>query len=116
MAKYNVGLVGLGEISSYFIHACNLNPKTKVVAVCRRKPNAEDKEKYKNYKYYTEWKQLVEDPEVNCIIIATPPSTHAPITQHALALKKRLYRRSLFLLFLKMLTNASPWRKNTKLT
>jgi len=90
-AEYKVGLVGLGEISSYFIHACNLNPKTKVVAVCRRKPlDGAEKEKYKEFKYYSDWKDLVDDPNVNCIIIATPPSTHAPITLHALQQKKRV--------------------------
>lgn len=59
-----------------------------MVAVCRRRPQEGDREKYKEFKYYTDWKELVEDPEVNCVIIATPPSTHAPITQHALKLKK----------------------------
>lgn len=79
-----MGLVGLGEISSYFINAVQKHPRMKMVAVCRRRPQEDDKEKYKDYKFYTDWKELVEDPEVNCIIIATPPSTHAPITKHAL--------------------------------
>jgi predicted dehydrogenase len=85
MAEFNVGLVGLGEISCYFINAVQQHPRMKMVAVCRRTPQPGDLEKYKDFKFYTDWKELVEDPDVNCIIIATPPSTHAPITQHALS-------------------------------
>jgi len=90
MAQYKVGLVGLGEISSYFVHAVSLNPRTELVAVCRRNATASDREKYKGYTFYTEWKDLVNDPAVNCIIIATPPSTHAEITAYALGLKKKV--------------------------
>jgi len=48
-------LVGLGEISSYFIHAVELNPRTELVAVCRRRIQEGDLEKYKVYKFYQEW-------------------------------------------------------------
>jgi len=90
MAQYKVGLVGLGEISSYFIHGVELNPRTELVAVCRRKASQADRDKYKAYKFYTEWKDLVNDPGVNCIIIATPPSSHASITAYSLSLKKKV--------------------------
>lgn len=85
MAEFKVGLIGLGEISSYFINAVNLHPRMQMVAVCRRRPQPGDKEKYSQYTFYTEWKELVEDPAVNTIIIATPPSTHAAITRCALS-------------------------------
>jgi len=91
MAEFKVGLVGLGEIAPYFVHACNINPKTEVVAVCRRKPlEGADLERYKDFKYYSDWKDLVHDPKVNTIIIATPPSTHAPITIEAIKLGKKV--------------------------
>jgi len=35
-------------------------------------------------------KKLVDDSEVNCIIIATPPSTHPEITAYALERKKKV--------------------------
>jgi len=91
MAEYKVGLVGLGEISSYFVNGVNLNPRTELVAICRRHPlqNEEEKAKYRSYKFYTDWKKLVDDPQVNCIIIATPPSTHSEITEYSLKKKKR---------------------------
>jgi len=88
--NYKIGLIGLGEISSYFVGGIELNKRTKLVAVCRKQKKPEDTEKYKSYRYYTEWKKLVEDSEVNCIIIATPPDSHPEITAHALKLKKRV--------------------------
>jgi len=60
------------------------------VAVSRKQKKPEDAEKYKDYRYYTDWKKLVEDSEVNCIIIATPPSTHPEITAYALERKKKV--------------------------
>jgi hypothetical protein len=90
MSQYKVGLIGLGEISSYFIGGVLLNPRTKLLAVCRKQKKPEDNEKYKDYRYYTEWKKLVDDPEINCVIIATPPSSHPEITAYALSLKKKV--------------------------
>jgi len=90
MAQFKVGLVGIGEISSYFVHGIALNPRTELVAVCRRNAKKEDREKFKGYAFYTEWKDLVNDPAVNCIVIATPPSSHAEITSYALSLKKKV--------------------------
>jgi len=88
MAEFRVGLVGLGEISSYFINAVENHPRSEMVAVCRRKPR--EGNEYSQYTYYTDWKDLVNDERVNVVIIATPPSTHAVITEHALRLKKRV--------------------------
>jgi len=85
-----VGLVGLGEISSYFVDGVRLNPKSVLVAVCRKNKKPEDAEKYKKYRFYTDWRKLVEDPDVNTVIIATPPSTHPDITAYALKLRKRV--------------------------
>jgi len=87
---FSVGLVGLGEISCYFINAVENHPRSRMVAVCRRRPQEGDAEKYKKYTYYTDWKNLVDDARVNVVIIATPPSTHAEITAYALALNKRV--------------------------
>jgi len=89
--QYKVGLIGLGEISTYFIRGVELNPRTELVAICRRKPlNEEEQKKYKAYKYYKNWNDLVDDSAVNCIIIATPPSTHAEITAYALYKNKKV--------------------------
>jgi len=88
-AEFKVGLVGLGEISSYFIDGVKLNPRTQLIAVCRKNKKPEDVEKYKGLRFYSDWKKLVQDPDVNCVVIATPPSSHPEITAMALQLKKK---------------------------
>jgi predicted dehydrogenase len=90
MTTHKIGLIGLGEISSYFVRGVELNPRTKLVAVCRKTRHPEDSEKYKAYRFYTDWKKLVDDPEVTAIIIATPPSTHPEITDYALLRNKKV--------------------------
>jgi len=68
--------------------------------VCRRRIQEGDLEKYKAYKFYQEWQQLVDDPNVNCVIIATPPSTHAAITERCLNLGKKVISEKPFSLAL----------------
>jgi len=111
--EYKVGLIGLGEISSYFITGVEQNPRTELVAVCRRRIQEGDLEKYKAYKFYQDWTQLVDDPIVNCVIIATPPSTHAEITERCLKLHKKVISEKPFSLKLGDATRCIALAKET---
>lgn len=64
-----------------------LIPHSLLVAVMRR-----NEEKVKDYaerhqvpKWYTEAVDLVNDPEINAVYIATPPHMHLPLTKLAAA-------------------------------
>src|SRR4030088_2169779 len=88
MKKHNIGLVGYGfmgrahsnaylSVSQFF--DLKYQPVLKAVA-------ARDPEKTKRFahkwgyqSHYTDWKQLVADPEVDVIDIASPNDTHAEI-------------------------------------
>src|SRR6266513_472198 len=88
MEKINIGLVGYGfmgrahsnaylTVSQFF--DLKYQPVLKAVA-------ARDPEKTKRFahkwgyqSHYTDWKQLVADPEVDVIDIASPNDTHAKI-------------------------------------
>ena len=66
---------------------------SKVVAVMRR-----DADKAKDYaarhsisKWYTDAQQLIEDPDVTAIYVATPPSTHAQYAIAAMRAGKPVY-------------------------
>ena len=66
---------------------------SKVVAVMRR-----DSDKAKDYaarhgigKWYTDAQQLIEDPDVNAIYVATPPSTHAEYAIASMKAGKPVY-------------------------
>lgn len=73
------GILGVGNVCEVkSAPAMNLIPNSKIVAVMRR-----SEEKVKDYaerhgvpKWYTSASDLVNDPEVNAIYIATPPNAH----------------------------------------
>uniref|UniRef100_UPI004047679D Gfo/Idh/MocA family protein n=1 Tax=Algoriphagus sp. TaxID=1872435 RepID=UPI004047679D len=71
----------------------NTIPNSRLVAVMRR-----DEEKAKDYaarhgvpKWYHHAMDLIQDPEVNTVYIATPPQAHLELTQLAAAAGKPVY-------------------------
>ncbi|WP_194974024.1 Gfo/Idh/MocA family protein [Aquiflexum lacus] len=88
------GVLGVGNVCEIkSAPAMNLIPNSRLVAVMRR-----NEEKVKDYakrhhvpKWYTSAEELVNDPEVNAIYIATPPHMHLPYTKLAAAVGKAVY-------------------------
>ena len=88
------GVVGVGKVCELkSAPAMNTIAHSKLVAVMRR-----DAEKAKDYaarhgvpKWYTSATDLIHDPEVNAIYIATPPHVHLELTQLAAAAGKPVY-------------------------
>ncbi|RPA67994.1 gfo/Idh/MocA family oxidoreductase [Cyclobacteriaceae bacterium YHN15] len=88
------GVLGVGNVcEKKSAPAMNIVPNSKLVAVMRR-----DEIKVKDYaerhdvpKWYTDAKDLVHDPEVNAIYIATPPHMHLPYTKLAASVGKPVY-------------------------
>lgn len=94
MATIRWGMIGCGDVTEVKSGpAFNKVPNSKLVAVMRR-----DEEKLKDYanrhkvaKYYTDASDLINDPEVNAIYIATPPLQHEEYTLAALKAGKPVY-------------------------
>lgn len=88
------GIVGCGDVTEIKSGpAFNKVPNSSLVAVMRR-----DAAKARDYarrhgvpKWYTNAQQLIDDPEVNAIYIATPPLQHEEYTIKALAAGKPVY-------------------------
>lgn len=88
------GFIGCGEVTEKKSGpAFSLVPGSRVVAVMSR-----NKEKARSYaerhgipKWYTDPQELVDDPDVNAIYIATPPSTHATFAIMAMKADKPVY-------------------------
>ncbi|MBC6366698.1 Gfo/Idh/MocA family protein [Algoriphagus sp. AK58] len=88
------GVLGVGNVCEVkSAPAMNLVPHSKLVAVMRR-----DEAKVQDYatrhgvnKWYTDARQLIDDPEVNAIYIATPPNAHLELTQMAAEAGKPVY-------------------------
>jgi len=88
------GMIGAGDVTEVKSGPAFQKIKgSHLVAVMRR-----DSEKVKDYaqrhgiaKWYTSVKELIEDPEVNAIYIATPPDVHEAYTLMALQAGKPVY-------------------------
>ena len=90
----NWGIIGCGDVCEVKSGpAFNKVANSKLVAVMRRNPD-----KAKDFalrhgvsKYYSDAIELIKDPGVNAIYIATPPSSHESYTELALEAGKPVY-------------------------
>jgi predicted dehydrogenase len=88
------GVVGVGKVCELkSAPAMNTIPHSKLVAVMRRDAaKAEDFAlRHEVPKWYSKAADLIQDPEVNAIYIATPPHVHLELTQLAAAAGKPVY-------------------------
>lgn len=94
MKEIGWGFIGCGEVTEKKSGpAFNEVPGSHVVAVMSR--NAEKAESYAKRhnikKWYTDPLGLINDPEINAIYIATPPSSHATFAIMAMKAGKPVY-------------------------
>ncbi len=94
MNKINWGIIGCGDVTELKSGpAFNKVKNSSLAAVMRR-----DAVKAKDYsqrhnvpKWYTDANQLINDPDVNAIYVATPPSSHEEYTIAAIKAGKPVY-------------------------
>lgn len=94
MQQINWGIIGCGDVTEVKSGpAFNKVPNSKLVAVMRRDVNkAQDYAKrHQVAKWYTDAYQLINDPEINAIYVATPPLQHEEFTLAALKAGKPVY-------------------------
>lgn len=78
MQSFNWGVIGPGNIANTFARAIASSKKGKIVAVASRsQARAADFAKtYQIEKTYSDYEQMLADPEIDIIYIATPHSFH----------------------------------------
>src|SRR3954470_24666503 len=79
MKKINWGIIGCGDVTEVKSGpAFNEVNNSALVAVMRR--DAEKAEDYAHrhnvHRWYNDGEKLINDPEVNAVYVATPPSSH----------------------------------------
>lgn len=81
-----IGVIGTGSISEMHLNAYAANPAAKIVAICdvngKRAKDVADK--YGADKTYTDYRELLANPEIDAVSICTWNNTHAPISIAAL--------------------------------
>jgi predicted dehydrogenase len=79
MENINWGIIGCGDVTEKKSGpAFNKVPGSKLVAVMRRDAGkaADYAKRHQVNKWYSDASELMNDPEVNAIYVATPPSSH----------------------------------------
>jgi predicted dehydrogenase len=92
MKKLRVGIVGFGFIGPHHLDAIRRLGFADVVAIATSSSRAarEKAEQHFVPKSYGDWRELVADPEVDVVDIATPTHLHAPIALAAIAAGKHV--------------------------
>ena len=94
MEKVKWGIIGVGDVTEIKSGpAFNKIKNSEIAAVMRRTTSkAKDyAERHNIAKWYDDADKLINDPEVNAIYIATPPSSHLEYTVKAAKAKKPVY-------------------------
>ncbi|MFQ5851975.1 MAG: Gfo/Idh/MocA family protein [Candidatus Binatia bacterium] len=91
--KLRIGVIGIGFGQQVHVPAFRSDPRCDVVAVC-----ASTQERAESValrlgirKAYGEWFDLVEDPEIDAVTIAVPPSLQASVALAALVRSKHVF-------------------------
>lgn len=92
MEPVRFGVIGAGVIASLIVSKLNSGSPAKVVAVADVNPEAARKlaATAGTTKVYADYHQLLADPEVDAVYIATPPFLHKPMTIDALRAGKHV--------------------------
>lgn len=96
--KARLGIIGPGSRGQYLMRFLAANPKANIVALCDNyapsmkgalgiAPNA---------RQYTDYRQLLEDKNVDAVVIATPPYLHARMLLDAFAAGKHAFVEKAF--------------------
>ena len=93
MKKFNIGVLGIGDISNVYFNNLKKYDIVNVVACAAR--NLEKARKKANehniQKAYASSKELIEDPEIDIILNLTVPAVHSELTIEALQAGKHVY-------------------------
>ncbi|MBR3401044.1 MAG: Gfo/Idh/MocA family oxidoreductase [Parasporobacterium sp.] len=90
--KTRFGIIGCGGIAARFAEALKQSESAQLYAAASRDPQRAEEfaQKHGAQKSYGSYQALLEDPEVDCVYIATVNSTHAPIAEMCIAAGKPL--------------------------
>jgi predicted dehydrogenase len=91
-----VGVIGCGDRGKGLIHVLNILPERfKVTAICDvldfRLTETQKLNKAGDWKTYTDYRQLLDNKDVDAVIVSVPLNMHYPIAVDVLKADKHLY-------------------------
>ena len=94
-SKISVGLIGSGGRGSYDASIVNADPRARVTALCDlyddRLETATQKIKATGPKIYKDFEKLLASPDIDAVVIATPPFEHPRMLEGAVQAGKHVY-------------------------
>jgi predicted dehydrogenase len=90
---FNVGIIGLGMIGESMLGEFIDHPAFNVYSVwdINDAVNKRVSDRYPKVRFAKDAKQIIEDPHVHLVYIATPPTTHIEYAWHVVRAKKVLF-------------------------
>ncbi len=91
--KWKVGIIGAGHWGPNLIRNFDQNNKCQVVAICDQAPERLNliAQKYEHVKTTKVADDILNDPAINVVVIATPTKTHFDLTKKALLNNKHVF-------------------------
>jgi predicted dehydrogenase len=94
-SKVSVGLIGSGNRGSYDASIVHGDPRGRITALCDlfddRIEKAKQTIKVENPTVYKDFEKLLASPDIDAVIIATPPFEHPRMLEAAVQAKKHVY-------------------------
>ena len=93
MKLLGVGIIGAGGHFGQFVTAALEQMKTiRITAIAERNPQkAEQISRKLGVKYHLDYRALIADPDVQIVVICTPPFLHAQMALEAVRAKKHVF-------------------------
>ena len=92
-SKVGVGVIGVGGISSHVhLPGLRLSPHAEIVALCDSDSDRlqQQAQAYGVAHTFSSYEELLQDPAVDAVVVATPTLLHAPIALAAIAAGKHV--------------------------
>jgi predicted dehydrogenase len=92
MGKIKVGFIGCGRIADLHYLGYVDNPDAELFAICDPNPEVIEKRRkeWKFTKAYTDYKEMLNDPEVEAVEILAPTNLHCKLSLDAIAAEKHV--------------------------
>ncbi|MBD3583489.1 Gfo/Idh/MocA family protein [Flavobacterium selenitireducens] len=87
MKKYKIGIIGYGGFGKFLHHWWSKLENVEIVAIADHGHHTKESA---DFKVYDNWKDLIEDPDVDIVSIVTPPALHAEMAIAAMKAGKHV--------------------------
>jgi predicted dehydrogenase len=82
----NAGIVGLGKMGLSHYAIVNSHPDVALLGVCDSSSFLLEalSQRTRTQSFYSDYRSMIEDKKLDCIIVSTPTVSHAAIVKYAL--------------------------------